>query len=339
MHAGYRYLLLREKQKRRRKDLLPRRTWDGTMGCGTVSRSLRHECMGTHGTSYFYLCTGLRSGMDSCRTCNRLHYKLAAWSTETEKILDCSKRLNHHSAVSDQQIPVQITCTAGDMCNCVFGCIHYLCGIKRKGMRYPFPHCNRNGSTDCHVSCSSCHRRLYLPRRLLGCMLDRFFPGHARTWFYVYSTDFCSIYAWYIIYVITPGRLLKSILKLAGYRVRTGMGTWLLWYATYHHQIHVHQITEGFEKISKNRNHMDSAYCIFCNLNRSNRKTFPWLWRINQWKLSCFHPDSKKDFPGCYIRYTALSSACRFHEYRRQPAACCFICFLERCVQACHQKR
>ncbi len=38
-----------------------------------------------------------------------------------------------------------------------------------------FPHCNRNGSTDCHVSCSSCHRRLYLPRRLLGCMLDRFF--------------------------------------------------------------------------------------------------------------------------------------------------------------------
>ena len=38
----------------------------------------RHECMGTHGTSYFYLCTGLRSGMDSCRTCNRLHYKLAA---------------------------------------------------------------------------------------------------------------------------------------------------------------------------------------------------------------------------------------------------------------------
>lgn len=49
--------------------------------------------------------------------------------------------------------------------------------------------------TDCHVSCSSCHRRLYLPRRLLGCMLDRFFPGHARAWFYVYSTDFCSIYA------------------------------------------------------------------------------------------------------------------------------------------------
>ena len=36
------------------------------------------------------------------------------------KFLDCSKRLNHHSAVSDQQIPVQITCTAGDMCNCVF---------------------------------------------------------------------------------------------------------------------------------------------------------------------------------------------------------------------------
>ena len=33
--------------------------------------------------------------------------------------------------------------------------------------------------------------------------------------------------------------------------------------------------------------------------------------------------------PGCYLRYTALSSACRFHEYRRQPAACCFICFLE----------
>ena len=24
---------------------------DGTMGCGAVSRSLRHECMGTHGTS------------------------------------------------------------------------------------------------------------------------------------------------------------------------------------------------------------------------------------------------------------------------------------------------
>ena len=46
----------------------------------------------------------------------------------------------------------------------------------------------------------------------------------------------------------------------------TGMGTWLLWYATYHHQIHVHQITEGFEKISKNRNHMDSAYCIFATL-------------------------------------------------------------------------
>ncbi len=43
-------------------------------------------------------------------------------------------------------------------------------------------------------------------------------------------------------------------------------GTWLLWYATYHHQIHVHQITEGFEKISKNRNHMDSAYCIFATL-------------------------------------------------------------------------
>lgn len=76
-----------------------------------------------------------------------------------------------------------------------FGCIHYLCGIKRKGMRYSFPHCNRNGSTDCHVSCSSCHRRLYFPRRLLGCMLDRFFPGHACAWFYVYSTDFCSIYA------------------------------------------------------------------------------------------------------------------------------------------------
>ena len=47
------------------------------------------------------------------------------------KILDCSKRLHHHSAVSDQQIPVQITCTAGDLCNCVFGCIHYLCGIER----------------------------------------------------------------------------------------------------------------------------------------------------------------------------------------------------------------
>lgn len=76
---------------------------------------------------------------------------------------------------------------------------------------------------------------------------------------------------------MSPGRLLKSILKLAGYRVRTGMGTWLLWYATYHYQIHVHQITEGFEKISKNRNYMDSAYCIFCNFNRSNRKTFPWL--------------------------------------------------------------
>lgn len=29
------------------------------------------------------------------------------------------------------------------------------------------------------------------------------------------------------------------------------MGTWLLWYATYHHQIHVHQITEGFEKSAK----------------------------------------------------------------------------------------
>ena len=46
-------------------------------------------------------------------------------------------------------------------------------------------------------------------------------------------------------------------------------------------------------------------------------------------KTLCFHPDSKKNFPGCYLRYTALSSACRFHEYRRQPAACCFICFLE----------
>ena len=98
------------------------------------------------------------------------------------------------------------------------------------------------------------------------------------------------------------------------------------------------QIKE-FEKISKNRKHMDSAYCIFCDFNRSNRKTFPWLWRINQWKLSCFHTDCKKDFPGCYLRYTPLSSACRFHEYRRQPAACCFICFLEWCVQACHQKR
>ena len=37
----------------------------------------------------------------------------------------------------------------------------------------------------------------------------------------------------------------------------------------------------------------------------------------------------RKIFPGCYLRYTPLSSACRFHEYRRQPAACCFICFLE----------
>lgn len=44
------------------------------------------------------------------------------------------------------------------------------------------------------------------------------------------------------------------------------MGTWLLWYATYHHQIHVHQITEGFEEISKNRYHMDIAYCIFATL-------------------------------------------------------------------------
>ena len=26
------------------------------------------------------------------------------------------------------------------------------------------------------------------------CWTD-FFPGHARAWFYVYSTDFCSIYA------------------------------------------------------------------------------------------------------------------------------------------------
>lgn len=89
-----------------------------------------------------------------------------------------------------KSLALQVICA-----NCVFGCIHYLCGIERKGMWYSFPHCNRNGSTDCHVSCSSCHRRLYLPRRLLGCMLDRFFPGHARAWFYVYSTDFCSIYA------------------------------------------------------------------------------------------------------------------------------------------------
>ena len=37
----------------------------------------------------------------------------------------------------------------------------------------------------------------------------------------------------------------------------------------------------------------------------------------------------RKIFPWCYLRYTPLSSACRFHEYRRQPAACCFICFLE----------
>lgn len=29
------------------------------------------------------------------------------------------------------------------------------------------------------------------------------------------------------------------------------MGTWLLWYATYHYQIHVHQISEGFEKSAK----------------------------------------------------------------------------------------
>ena len=110
-----------------------------------------------------------------------------------------------------------------------------------------------------------------------ACMLDRFFPGHARAWFYVYSTYFLQ----HLCLTHHPchhsGRLLKSILKLAGYRVRTGMGTWILWYATYHYQIHVHQITEGFEEISKNRNYMDSAYCIFCNFNRSNRKTFPWL--------------------------------------------------------------
>lgn len=41
------------------------------------------ECMGAHGTSYFYLCTGLRPGMDSCGTCNRLHYKLAVRGTAT----------------------------------------------------------------------------------------------------------------------------------------------------------------------------------------------------------------------------------------------------------------
>lgn len=43
-------------------------------------------------------------------------------------------------------------------------------------------------------------------------------------------------------------------------------GIWLLWYATYHYQIHVHQITEGFEKSAKIGNHMDSLIVFFATL-------------------------------------------------------------------------
>ena len=203
--------------------------------------------MGSYGSPDLNLCSRSRTGLDSRRTCDRLHDKLDCRGSETAPILNRRQRFNHDSAVSHQPFPFKIKGFAGYL-RCCFSCsLHSLCRIERKGLRNAFPYGYRNQGDHRNVHSNSYHCRLYVPRRIQCRLLDRFLPGYAHPCGYAYRSDCRRLGTQTFRYgccCSADSGLLERFCQLERHCFRSRMGSRLLRYAAYHNQIYVAQVSE-----------------------------------------------------------------------------------------------